>query len=102
MKSIIHRNWVLAIALLFAIAISRPSFAAVINGDFNVTGSPTFSGQAVAPDVVTNTFWNGIIPDTTQHTYTSGALTASDGATATAVTVTIIGSTPSTVIKSFD
>lgn len=71
-----------------------PTAARTINVDFNTSDGSggTYSGQAAAPN--SGTVWNGLALGAETggplvSTFTSGALVASDGSTATPVTVTL-------------
>jgi hypothetical protein len=68
------------------LGLASVSFATTINVDVDFQGS-TYSGLGVSPD--TGTYWNSFAAQA--GTYTSGALTASDGTTATSATVTVSG-----------
>ncbi len=97
------RQILVASASIVCLALSAFSLVAnsaqanpvnVINVDFNVTdlagGAGTYIGSAEAPGAGTS--WNGVYTGTYTNpvtTFTSAALTASDGVTPTSVTVTL-------------
>lgn len=71
-----------------AFGLASAAVAATINVDFDARGmSDPYTGTAVAPDA--GTYWNVFVPGNPSDPIASGALTASDGTTATTTTVTI-------------
>ena len=101
--SVMQGKWgAIAVVVWLALGFASATQATlvVVNADFNSTGavtpgysyplSGTYSGVGAAPD--TGTFWNGLgigVQGGLTATFTSGALTASDGSTPTSVTVTL-------------
>ncbi len=67
--------------------VANSAVVTTVNVDFGASTDPsvTYNGPGVAPDLVTNTYWNGIVASGSQ----SAPLVASDGSTPTAVTVTV-------------
>lgn len=78
----------LAVVCVLGLAATSQAAFLTINVDFDARGvSDPYTGTAVAPDA--GTYWNVFVPGNPSDPITSGALTASDGTTATTTTVTI-------------
>jgi hypothetical protein len=79
------RRFASILSVVCVLGLASASLAMTINVDINTDVSATYSGLGASPD--SGTYWNGFA--TLVGTYTSGALTASDGTTPTSVTMTV-------------